>query len=638
MIEQILLCSDSLDGMREAGSFGQPLHTFYPQIRSVLVSELGPDARWLLAEPIVDQTGSRIDWYTEGNPEELPVLLADLSGESHTTALEQLEAWLDQGRALAKRYLESEKPGKLQLGAILQTVLLSPAESDVFRIGERLIIIRWGLTPDQPWEMPALSARHSGHSVSEPVSTPEDSVAPDLTTFKQAAATTTSTTGHAIRPDSAVESTPTDMPAATPATIANTASPQEPVATPPFPKAATEEVSPPPKPIPRKPPAIDTSSPKSSLTSTLKPAAASDTTDRSSPATSTTTPLHYIVVGSRYFWGVVAVAILLVVTALFWPRQQNPVSHHIKNVTTKDPQHEALRHAIAMETVLNERLAQLQKQLDDQRAQCSNPATDTTAETPAAVTATRTTQEKASSSPTTSVATSEDSKPTHNTQSTIAPDPATTRPNTESNYQQTTPPDSKSASTLTLEAALAEDEPSAHSDSLQSPANATQPSSTRLTTASNQTLEPPPVAVIPTPEESREFADRLSEAGATAGEITVTLLWNSHADLDLVIRCPASQQLDYKNPANCGGNLDVDANTARHTLRERPVENIFWPTGQAKPGTYHVIVRYTPRKDEKNPQKTNFQVRLSQNTQKSVFKGTVRPRSTTLVTTFSVNP
>ena len=44
MIEQILLRSGSFDGVREIGGFGQPLHALYPQIRSVLASELGPDA------------------------------------------------------------------------------------------------------------------------------------------------------------------------------------------------------------------------------------------------------------------------------------------------------------------------------------------------------------------------------------------------------------------------------------------------------------------------------------------------------------------------------------------------------------------------------------------------------------------
>lgn len=146
----------------------------------------------------------------------------------------------------------------------------------------------------------------------------------------------------------------------------------------------------------------------------------------------------------------------------------------------------------------------------------------------------------------------------------------------------------------------------------------------------------PPVKAEPTPEERQEFASRLSAAGATTGEITATLLWNSPGDLDLVVRCPSGQQLDYRNPAACGGALDVDANSARASLSDRPVENAFWPAGRATPGTYEIAVRYVPRKDEQNPRETPFQVRLIRGGQESVFKGAVRPNTVTPVTTFTV--
>lgn len=146
----------------------------------------------------------------------------------------------------------------------------------------------------------------------------------------------------------------------------------------------------------------------------------------------------------------------------------------------------------------------------------------------------------------------------------------------------------------------------------------------------------PPVKIEPTAEERREFANRMSASGATSGEITVTLLWNSRGDLDLVVRCPSGQQLDFRQPAECDGTLDVDANTARDKLSDRPMENAYWPAGKAGPGTYQILVRYIPRKDEDELREMPFQVRLSRGRQESVFKGTVRPNSLVPVTTFSV--
>nr|HMQ13191.1 hypothetical protein [Candidatus Competibacter phosphatis] len=153
---------------------------------------------------------------------------------------------------------------------------------------------------------------------------------------------------------------------------------------------------------------------------------------------------------------------------------------------------------------------------------------------------------------------------------------------------------------------------------------------------SSMPAESPPVKSAPTLEERREFDQRMSAAGAAMGEVTVTLLWNSHGDLDLVVNCPTGRQLDYRNPAECGGTLDVDANTARDKLQDRPVENVFWPAGKAMSGTYRIAVRYVPRKDEQSPQETSYQVRLSRGGQESVFKGTIRPGAIVPVTGFTV--
>lgn len=146
----------------------------------------------------------------------------------------------------------------------------------------------------------------------------------------------------------------------------------------------------------------------------------------------------------------------------------------------------------------------------------------------------------------------------------------------------------------------------------------------------------PPIQAEPTQEERQEFANRLSATGAKTGEITVTLLWDGGADLDLVVRCPSGQTLDYLTPQGCGGALDVDANSTRASLSKKPVENIFWPAGQAAPGTYAIAVRYEPRKDEHNLQPAPFQVRVIRNAQEQVFKGTIRPRKVLQITDFTV--
>lgn len=102
--EQILLSSSAFEGMRETGGFGQPLHTLYPQIRAVLTEQLGADAADLLAEPVVDRARGRIDWYTEGDPEQQRVTFDALPEEQRRAMLARIEDILRRGRELAERY------------------------------------------------------------------------------------------------------------------------------------------------------------------------------------------------------------------------------------------------------------------------------------------------------------------------------------------------------------------------------------------------------------------------------------------------------------------------------------------------------------------------------------------------------
>ena len=76
------------------------------------------------------------------------------------------------------------------------------------------------------------------------------------------------------------------------------------------------------------------------------------------------------------------------------------------------------------------------------------------------------------------------------------------------------------------------------------------------------------------------------------GDVQVTLRWESEADLDLHVIDPNGEEIWFAHPeSSSGGILDVDANGACEGA-SRPVENIYWPTGDAPPGTYSVVVVY----------------------------------------------
>jgi hypothetical protein len=584
MVEQILLSSGSFDGVRETGGFGQPLHALYPQIRAVLASELEPDAAWLLAEPVVDRANNRIDWYTQGNPDCQPEALSELAEEQRRPILARVDDLLDRGRELAERYAGSGDPRRVQLGAILKAVLDAPAETEVFLVEGRPVITRWGFSPDRPWEMPGGPVGGPVVPPPVPAQSPRDVVVPQITTPELATAV----------PESA-------PPAEAPPTLELAT---EPPAKTPEPEPATLEPSPEPAPAP-----VATGSSPALDSSPLTPHPSRRDSSPAPLESELASPLRYVVVGSRYFWGVVTLAILLAVAAV-WVGMGKSLPNPATGKMTRSPASDAeldraLTEAQRVEAELQAQFEKLLVQLAERRGQCSLPASDSAA------------------------AGSARSQPP----GVVPGDKAGSGLGVGTN-RPSPPPERE------LEDVLTDREPVALSRSQPSIESPVRTESSVRAEPPVRTQPPvrtePPVKAEPTPEERREFTSRLSAAGAATGEITATLLWNGHGDLDLVVRCPSGRQLDYRNPAECGGTLDVDANASRANVSDRPVENVFWRAGKAAPGAYEIAVRYAPRKDEQAPRETPFQVRLVRNGQESVFKGKIRPNALAPVTTFTV--
>ena len=77
------------------------------------------------------------------------------------------------------------------------------------------------------------------------------------------------------------------------------------------------------------------------------------------------------------------------------------------------------------------------------------------------------------------------------------------------------------------------------------------------------------------------------EAGS--GEITVSMIWSTHDDLDLHVVTPEDNRIYYANRTADGGTLDIDMNASSYDLADFPVENIYFPNPMN--GHYQVYVR-----------------------------------------------
>jgi uncharacterized protein YfaP (DUF2135 family) len=130
-----------------------------------------------------------------------------------------------------------------------------------------------------------------------------------------------------------------------------------------------------------------------------------------------------------------------------------------------------------------------------------------------------------------------------------------------------------------------------------------------------ETPPPPP----PTPPRD-EIDERREQAGGQQGELTITLVWDSTADLDMHLTCPSGGIINYTNPRGCGGGeLDVDANVSSRTTT--PVENVFFRAG-AEEGTYRIRVHMFDDGGRRGSSH-NFTVRVEMGGQQQTFRGTV---------------
>lgn len=96
----------------------------------------------------------------------------------------------------------------------------------------------------------------------------------------------------------------------------------------------------------------------------------------------------------------------------------------------------------------------------------------------------------------------------------------------------------------------------------------------------------------PTDEPDDEDVPEVVEEVGT-GDVQITLLWDSEADLDLHVFDPDGTEIYHGEPeAANGGQLDVDANYPCSVATSSPVENVFWPPGEAPRGSYVVWIEY----------------------------------------------
>ena len=140
---------------------------------------------------------------------------------------------------------------------------------------------------------------------------------------------------------------------------------------------------------------------------------------------------------------------------------------------------------------------------------------------------------------------------------------------------------------------------------------------------SGNTATPPPTQTV----DNNTLTVRRNAEGAGDGEITVSMLWGTHDDLDLHMDTPDGGHIYYSNKTAGGGTLDIDMNASSSDLRDSPIENIFFP----EPANGHYKVYIRDFRDRTDGYPTHYLVRVVIAGEEHVYEGDIDATGTEIV-------
>ena len=169
MASESTLIATTRTGVRPLGVRGEPLHNWAAQLRGAIRRRLGDGTADLLAEPQLHEDGKAIDWYAGWTGAVRKV--ADLDPARRSGILAQVDAALgDIARFGATLSAAGHGEDSGLIGRSLQLAAKKPAESFVFLVGGRPVVVCWGYEKEAAASLmaPALPRVPERRSVLDP--------------------------------------------------------------------------------------------------------------------------------------------------------------------------------------------------------------------------------------------------------------------------------------------------------------------------------------------------------------------------------------------------------------------------------------------------------------------------------------
>ena len=145
MAGETTLIVTTRSGVRPLGVRGEPLHNAAPQLRRVVRRRLGDAAADLLADPQLHEDGKAIDWYA-GWPGAVQPLSAARCRRARRSGpgRGRAHAWPTSAAWAMRSPRRGPREDTGLVGLSLQLAARAPADSFVFLVGDRPVIVCWG--------------------------------------------------------------------------------------------------------------------------------------------------------------------------------------------------------------------------------------------------------------------------------------------------------------------------------------------------------------------------------------------------------------------------------------------------------------------------------------------------------------
>jgi len=151
MSQKKIIFSANLQDYRPIIWYGEPVHTRYPQLKSILTEKLGEKYADFLSEPVISKDiiegKGKAHWMSGYVTSGLP--FSKLNPQLQEQARQNLQLIVNKIKNFAKELQQDENPNLKELGELLLLAVEVPGTDYIFVENDKIVLVLWGFSSEE---------------------------------------------------------------------------------------------------------------------------------------------------------------------------------------------------------------------------------------------------------------------------------------------------------------------------------------------------------------------------------------------------------------------------------------------------------------------------------------------------------